>query len=114
MSVSDVEMQARNDYGTCTLSENCKNAIPLIQKALLDGLGESTSSRRMSSKILKQDHFVLKATLLDPRFSTFWFTDVVDDVINTVVKDLENEVVRHALGEMFAMILTPVMLLLLL
>jgi hypothetical protein len=81
------------------MSPECRLALPELMETIRKGLGESTASRKMSTDILVTDPVVIKATLLDPRFSTFWFMTVPKDRISAAFKELCDEIVDHASGQ---------------
>lgn len=99
-SVAGVVRDAREQFQiTHEMSPECSAALPELMETIRFGLGEATASRKMNTETLVTDTMVIKATMLDPRFGTFWFMNVPRDVLTTAFDELHDEIVQHASGQ---------------
>jgi hypothetical protein len=80
------------------MSAECEAALSGLKQTIIHRLGGATESRQMSSKILVQDVFVVKAMMLDPRFNTFCFVNTAIEKASSAFEQSENSVISHARG----------------
>lgn len=86
---------------TDTSSRSITSFMKSVQQAaatVTEGLGGITAARRCSSAHLVNDKFVIKCTMLDPRFKTFaWRKKLASQVEATTLQACEDEILVEAI-----------------